>query len=170
MGNELSIRTDIKVETLRRHARLEADGRMASRLLAIANALSGMNRKAAAEAAGMDRQTLRDWVHRFNAEGIAGLADRPRSGRRAWLSEGEQAVLKAMILRGPDPERDGVSAWRAVDVRRMVKERFGIEYSENGILAVMRGLNLSRQKTRPRHPEADDAARKAFQKGASRKP
>ncbi|MEJ1159543.1 helix-turn-helix domain-containing protein [Prosthecomicrobium sp. N25] len=78
--------------------------RVAARLLAIANALSGMSRKASAEAAGMDRQMLRDWVIRFNAEGIAGLADRHRSGRPPWLDEGEQAVLKAMILRGPDRE------------------------------------------------------------------
>ena len=111
MRNGLAIRTDIEVGELRRYGRLEADGQVAARLLAIAaNALSGMSRQAAAEAAGMDRQTLRDWVHRFNADGIAGLADRPRSGRRTRLGEGEQAVLKAMILRGPDPEKAGVSA------------------------------------------------------------
>lgn len=82
----LKIRTDIEVDALRRHARHEADGRVAARLLAIADALSGMSRQAAAEAAGMDRQTLRDWVHRFNADGIAGLADRPRSGPRTRLN------------------------------------------------------------------------------------
>lgn len=90
MRGGLPIRTDIEIETLRRHARLAADGRVAARLLAIANALSGMSRKVAAEAAGMDRQTLRDWVIRLNAEGIAGLADRHRSGRPPWLDEGEQ--------------------------------------------------------------------------------
>lgn len=165
MRNGLNIRTDIAVETLRRHARLEANGRVASRLLTIANALSGMSRKAAAEAAGMDRRTLRDGVHRFNAEGIVGLADRPRSGRRAWLSEGERAVLKTMIPRGPDGDVDGMSAWRVADVRRLVRERFGVEYSESGMLAVMKGLGLSHQKTRPRHPETDVAAQKAFQNG-----
>lgn len=166
MGGGLAIRTDIEVETLRRYARLEADGRVASRLLAIASALSGMSRQAAAEAAGMDRQTLRDWVVRFNAEGIAGLADRPRPGRPTWLDEGKQAVLKAIILRGPDPEKDGVSAFRAIDVCRIVKERFGVDYSENGMLQLMKSLGLSRQKTRPRHPQGDPAAKRAFKKGA----
>lgn len=73
MSSKLIIRTDIDVETLRRRARLERDGRIAARLLAIANALDGMSWADAARAAGMDRQTLRDWVLRFNAEGVDGL-------------------------------------------------------------------------------------------------
>jgi hypothetical protein len=63
---------------LRVLARRERDGRVGARRLALANALDGMGRGAAARAAGMDRQTLRDWVHRYNAEGIEGLRDRPR--------------------------------------------------------------------------------------------
>ncbi|WP_036789862.1 helix-turn-helix domain-containing protein, partial [Pleomorphomonas koreensis] len=88
MSGKLIIRTDISVETLRRRARLERDGRVATRLLAIANALDGMSRAEAARAAGMDRQALRDWVIRFNAEGIAGLCDRKRSGPKPLLDEG----------------------------------------------------------------------------------
>src|SRR3954451_24861425 len=63
---------------LRALARRERDGRVSARLLALANALDGMSRGEAARAAGMDRQTLRDWVHRYNAEGIEGRRDRPR--------------------------------------------------------------------------------------------
>jgi transposase len=166
----LAIRTDIEVETLRRHARQEADGRVAARLLAIANALSGMSREAAARAAGMDRQTLRDWVLRYNAGGIASLADRPRSGRPPLLGEGGQAALKALVLRGPDPEKDGVSAFRVIDICRICEERFGVAYSETGMLQVLKGLGLSWQKTRPRHPQADPAAQRAFKKGASPRP
>src|SRR3954469_2642695 len=66
---------------LRAMARRERDGRVSGRLLALANALDGMSRDRAARAAGMDRQTLRDWVHRYNAEGVEGLRDRPRPGR-----------------------------------------------------------------------------------------
>ena len=73
----LAIRDDIGSEELRRRARRERDGRVSARLIAIANALEGMDRASAARLAGMDRQTLRDWVHRYNAEGIAGLCNRP---------------------------------------------------------------------------------------------
>jgi len=64
----------------------------------------------------MERQALREAVIRYNAEGPEGLHDRPRSGRLEGLSEGQQAALKAWVLRGPDPEREGVSAWRLVDI------------------------------------------------------
>src|SRR5918993_514525 len=95
------------------------DGRVSARLLALANALDGMSREAAARAAGMDRQTLRDWVHRSNAEGIEGLRDRPRPGRPCALDEGRQAALEALIPKGPKLERDGCVAWCIRDLRRL---------------------------------------------------
>src|SRR4051812_17439271 len=111
----LQIRRDYPPSDLRRRAGHERDRRAALRLLAIANALEGMTRAEAARLAGVERQALHDAVLRFNAEGPDGLHDRPRPGRPERLSEGQQAALKAHILRGPDPERDGVSAWRLVD-------------------------------------------------------
>src|SRR5262249_59241033 len=77
----LSIRRDRTPRVLRKLARAESDGRIARRILAIANALDGMSREDAAQSAGMDRQTLRDWVIRYNEHGLDGLADLPREGR-----------------------------------------------------------------------------------------
>jgi transposase len=149
---------------LRALARRERDGRVSARLLALANALDGMSRDEAARAAGMDRQTLRDWVHRYNAEGVEGLRDRPRSGRPCALDEGRQATLKALVLRGPKLERDGCVAWRIRDLCRLVEERFGVRYSETGMLRLLHGLDLSWQKARPIHPEADPKAQERFKK------
>jgi transposase len=158
------IRNDIPAEELRRLARREADGRVASRLIGLANALDGMERGEAARLAGMDRQTLRDWVIRFNEGGVEGLRDRPKSGRRTWLDEGQLASLRALVLRGPDPERDRVSTWRAKDLCRIVEQRFGVAYSENGMLRLLHDLGLSWQKARPIHPEADRNAQARFKK------
>ena len=97
----LAIHMGLEAGELRRLARRETDGRVTARLFAIANVLDGMSRKAAAEAAGMDRQTLRDWVIRYNERGPEGLRDQPRSGRKPRLDGGQQAALKAVILRGP---------------------------------------------------------------------
>jgi transposase len=160
------IRDDISAGRLRRLARRETDGRVASRLLGLANALDGMDRGQAARLAGMDRQTLRDWVIRFNAEGVEGLRDRPKSGRPPWLDEGQLATLKALVLRGPDPERDGVSTWRAKDLCRIVEARFGVRYAENGMLRLLHDLGLSWQKARPIHPEADRQAQARFKKNS----
>ena len=106
------IRDDISSSELRRQARRENDGRVSARLIALANALDGMDRASAARLAGMDRQTLRDWVHRYNAEGIAELWDRPRPGRTPKLSEGQMASLKAIVLAGPDPATEQIGRWR----------------------------------------------------------
>ena len=143
MGAALTIRGDIEAAELRHLARRERDGRVAARLIAVPNALSGMSRAAAARAAGMDRQTLRDWVVRFNAEGTAGLRDQPRPGRPTRMTEGQQAAFKATVPRGPDPERDGVSAWRTADLCRIAAERFGVVYREGGMLRLVKALDLS---------------------------
>src|SRR3954451_19294312 len=156
----VAIAKERKPAELRALARRERDGRVSARLLALANALDGMSRDEAARAAGMDRQTLRDWVHRYNAAGVEGLRDRPRPGRPCGLDEGRQAALKALILRGPRLERDGCVAWRARDLRGLVERRFGVRYSESGVRRLPRGLDLSWQKARPVHPEAAGALQK----------
>jgi transposase len=118
----LMIRDDISPEELRRRARQECDGRVAARLIAIANALEGMDRASAARLAGMDRQTLSDCVHRYNEEGIAGLSNRPAPGRSPKLTDGQMAALKAVVLAGPDPAVAGIVRWRIVDLCRWVEE------------------------------------------------
>ena len=110
MGAALPIRDELTPEALRRHARYEGNRRAALRMLALANALEGMSRAEAARLAGMERQALRDAVVRYNAEGLAGLHDRPKPGRPARLSEAEQATMAARVFRGPAPDPDGIAA------------------------------------------------------------
>ena len=128
----LAIRDDLSPEELRRQARHVPDGRVSARMMAIANALDGMDRSTAARLAGMDGQILRDWVRRYNAEGIAGLFNRKAPGPRPKLSEGQMAALKARVLAGPDPAVEGVARWRVVDLCRWVEEHWGVHYSETG--------------------------------------
>ena len=162
----LAIRQDLSADGLRRLARREPDRRAAMRLLAIANALGGSSRAEAARLAGMERQALRDAVVRYNAEGLDGLHDRPRSGRPEALSPGQQAALKAWVLRGPDPERDGVSAWQLVDICARAGKAYGVRYSGWGMSRLLKRLGLSRQKARPRHPRGSAAERAALEKWA----
>jgi transposase len=160
----LPIRPDRDPAELRRLARRERDGRVGVRLLALANALDGLPREEAARLAGMTGPTLGDWVHRYNTEGVEGLRDRPRPGRPCALDEGQQAALKALVPRGPDLGRDGCVAWRARDLGGLVEARFGVRSGESGMLRPLKGLDLSWQKTRPIHPEADPRAQERFKK------
>jgi transposase len=168
MPAPLPIRTDRDAAELRRLARREHDGRVSARLLALANALEGISREKAAALAGMTGQTLGDWVHRYNEEGVAGLRDRPRPGRPCALDEGRQAALKALILKGPKLERDGCVAWRVRDLCAFVERRFGVRYGESGMARLVKRLDLSRQKARPVHPEADPGAQERFKKACPR--
>jgi transposase len=166
----LRIRDDLSADELRRRARAEGDGRVAARMFAIAHALDGMRREQAARLAGMDRQVLRDWVVRYNAEGVAGLHNRPLPGPRPKLTEGEMATLRGIILRPPAPAKDGTTRWRMIDLCRVVEERFGVSYCETGMWRLVRSLELSFQKARPRHPQADLKAQTAFKGGIRRHP
>lgn len=112
----LAIRRDRTPASLRMWARRANNPRAASRAYAIAHALEGLSRAEAARLAGMERQALRDAVVRYNAEGVSGLSDRPRI-RPSRLTEGQQATLRALILRGPNPDRDGVSSWTRAEHR-----------------------------------------------------
>jgi putative transposase len=112
----------------------------------------------------MERQALRDAVVRYNAEGLAGLHDRPKPGRPERLNEAEQAALAAHIFRDPAPGRDGVSAWTRADLCRWLEERFAKKFHPSSLSRVLRRLELSRQKTRPVHPHADPAAQERFRK------
>jgi transposase len=163
----LTIRRDRTPAVLRKLAKAEAKTRVARRLLALANALSGMSRKEAAEAAGMDRQTLRDWVIRYNAHGLDGLYDCWGDGRPPRLKPEEQAELSRIVLAGPDPEADGISAFTREDLVRICETRFGKSFHPASMGRLLKRLDFSRQKARPSHPQKDPAQEEAFKKSLS---
>ena len=164
-GKRLAIREDLSATELRRLARREPDRAAAARMQAIAGALEGMTRAEAARLAGMERQALRDAVVRYNAEGLAGLHDRPRPGAKPRLDEAGRAALRQLILEGPEVEATGLSAWTLGELCREVEGRWGVRYHEGHMSKLVRGLGLSRQKARPAHPKGDPAAREGFAKG-----
>ena len=160
----LTIRRDRTPVVLRKQARVESDRRVARRILAIASALDGMSREDAARSAGMDRQTLRDWVIRYNEHSLDGLVDRPRDGRPPKLDVEEKAELYRIVLAGPDPETSGLSAFTRDDLAAICKQRFGKSLHATSMGRILRELGLSRQKARPSHPQKDLAAQAAFKK------
>jgi transposase len=166
MAAKLNIRRDRTPTVLRKLAKDEADARISRRLLAIANALSGMSRADAATSAGMDRQTLRDWVLRYNEHGIAGLSDNWNGGRPPVLTPDEQAELLAIVMAGPDPEKDGFCAFTRDDLVAIAKKKFNKSMHATSMGRLLRRLDLSRQKARPTHPMKDPAAAAAFKKSS----
>jgi transposase len=162
------MRHELSAGELRRAAKRCRDAAASRRMLALALALEGHSREAAARHAGMDRQTLRDWVRRYNAEGLAGLRDRPRSGRKPRLTPEQRAELASVVERGPDPDRDGVVRWRRVDLKALIETRFGVELHERSVGKLLRRLGFTRLSARPKHPLSDPAAQEAFKKASPR--
>lgn len=119
------IRSDFDAAQLRLLASHSKDANKARRLLSLAAIYDGMSRADAAILGGMDRQTLRDWVLRFNDRGPDGLLNRKSSGRKSRLSKGQLKDLEQLVQAGPDLEKDGVVRWRAVDLKRVIQTRFG---------------------------------------------
>ncbi len=166
----LPIRTDLSAAELRALARREKDPRAASRMYAIAHALEGKSRAEAARLSGMERQALHDAVVRYNAEGLTGLHDRPKGRRRPVLDEAEAVALNRLVLAGPDLARHGRTEWTLPSLAEEIAHLWGKRLHPASLSRVLRRLGLSKQKTRPRHPQANLEAQEAFKKGVSPRP
>jgi transposase len=117
----------------------------------------------------MERQTLRDWVHRYNAHGLDGLSDKARPGRPSQLNEAQLRELDDLIEKGPDISVHKVVRWRCIDLKTIIAERFDVEMSERHIGRLLNDRDYRRLSVRPRHPKADETAQSAFKKTSQRR-
>lgn len=140
------------------------DGARVRRMLAMAMVLEGRSRTEAAESNGMDRQTLRDWVHRYNESGVEGLKSRCSPGPTPLLNAEQMAELRELVIKGPDPEEHEVVRWRCIDLREEVARRYQVTAHESTVGKWLRGLGLTRLQPRPFHPQKDATAEAAFKK------
>jgi transposase len=168
MGTGLIVtRGDLTPADLRAASAKSADGAQVRRMLAVALVLEGRPRTEAAALNGMDRQTLRDWVHRYNADGIEGLKSRKSPGRAPFLTEAQKAELRELVIKGPDPAVHKAVRWRCADLRGEVARRWSIEVHESTIGAWLGELGLTRLQPRPVHPKKDADAETTFKKTSS---
>ena len=164
MPAAITVRTDLSAHELRRLAALSKNANQSRRLLSLAAVLDGMNRADAARIGGMDRQTLRDWVHRFNEHGPEGLLDGCSKGPEPRLSQAQRAELAHLVETGPDRAVHGVVRWRRIDLRQVILDRFGIAYHERTVGKLLHQLGFSHISARPRHPAQDEQTVAGFKK------
>lgn len=157
-------REDHTADQLRLAARRSKDSAAARRMLALALVLEGRSRTEAAQAAGMDRQTLRDWVHRYNERGLDGLADGWGGGRQPLLDQPQTERLAELVRTGPDLSQHGVVRWRRIDLARVLQAEFGVSVAERTVGSLLRRLGFRRISARPQHPRQDTAAQEAHKK------
>ena len=158
------LREDWDAARVRVAARAAQDADQVRRLLAIAAVYEGSKRGEAARVGAMDRQTLRDWVHRFNAQGPDGLIDRKPPGVKRRLTAAQEAELARLIEEGPTVAADGVVRWRCVDLQQVILARWEVSYHERTIGKILRRLEFRHLSVRPRHLDQDPAEIEAFKK------
>jgi transposase len=159
-------RTEHTAADLRCLAGGSDDAAVARRLLALALILDGRKRADAARLSGMDRQVLRDWVHRYNADGVKGLTDRHGGGVVRHLSAEQEAEVAGWMRTGPDLVEDKVVRWRCADIQARLAELFGVALHERTVGKLLHRLRFSHISTRPRHPKADLLAQASFRAGS----
>jgi transposase len=164
MGTAISVRADYSSQDLRRLAARVRDAGQARRLLAIAAVLDGASREEAAKIGGMDRQTLRDWVIRFNDQGADGLINKASPGAPSKLTAEHRAFLARLVEEGPIPAVHGVVRWRACDLIMRLYEEFGLSVSDDTIYRALKDLGFSHVSARPRAYKQDPEAMEAFKK------
>lgn len=164
MGRAIAVRTDYASGKLRWLAQRTRNAAQTCRLLAIAAVLDGASREEAAKIGGMDRQTLRDWVIRFNEQGPDGLINLPSPGAPGKLDETHKAFLVRMVEDGPIPAIHGVVRWRACDLIMQLHEEFGLSVSDDTIYRALKDLGFSHVSARPKAYKQDAEAMDAFKK------
>src|ERR1700756_1355668 len=164
MGQAVPVRTDYTAGEVRRVAKRAKDAAQARRLLAIAAVLDGSSRTEAAEIGGMDRQTLRDWVIRFNKQGPEGLINIPSPGVPPKLDATHRAFLARIVEEGPIPAVHGVVRWRACDLIMRIHEEFGISVSDDTVYRALKGLGFSHVSARSKAYNQDPETMETFKK------
>ena len=163
MGKSVAItRLDLSADDLRCRAQRAGSIEAARRMLALALVLEERPRIEAARTCG--RQTLRDWVHRYNAEGLRGLSDRKPPGGIPKLTAEQEAEVAAWVRAGPDLAEDGVVRWRRKDLAARIERRFGIVLAERSVGALLKRWAFRHVSVRPQHPQQDIQAPEAHKK------
>jgi transposase len=157
-------RKDYTAAELRRAATHTGDSNAARRMLALALVLEGKTRGEAAVSCGMDWQILRDWVHRYNAEGLQGLADRTAPGAKPRLSPEQDREVAELVRQGPDLAEHGVVRWRRIDLAGVIEQRYGVKLAERSVGDLLHRLGFRRISVRPRCPQQDAATLEAHKK------
>lgn len=156
-------RIDHTPETLRKLASSHKFRDCRCRLRAVALMMEDtVSRAAIARRVGVDVQTLRDWVVRYNGAGIEGLRDAARPGRPPKLDEAQETHLVAWMDAGPDVDAGEPCRWTVADIRQWIKDCFDVDFTLEGVRRLIRRLGFRHVSPRPIHPRAKPEDQEAF--------
>lgn len=93
--------------------------------------------KAVAEFFSVSQPTVYDWYHRWQAQGVAGLANRPKSGRPLKAKPDYVALLKEVVEQNPQDLGYAFGLWTTERLRLHMKSKTGIELKPTQLRSVL---------------------------------
>jgi transposase len=141
---------------LRQRSRQQRDAKQRDRYRAVVLALEGRTAPEIAQTLARSRRFVQLWVYTYRDHGPDAIAPKRQSGCPSKLPGAQQQAFKDRLLAGPT-ETDGVCTLRAKDIRRILQEEFGVEYSLAGVYDLLHRLGFSCLAPRPRHRKNDPA-------------
>ena len=144
----------VSIKSLKKLSRLKKYAHIRDRLLAIIFHFKGFGSVEIGERLNRSHAWAIKWVRRFNVAGLEGLEDLPRSGQPSLLSENFIQKFKDRIEKGALP-KDDVSVLRGEDIRKILKDEFGADYSLSGVYDLLARVKFSKVKPRPKHEKND---------------
>ena len=167
MSRPLTVQTSLTPDKLAKIAKKEPNPRVRQRLLAVRLVVMGNTVPKAAKAVGLKQRQSRNWIYRFNAEGVDGLRDRQRPGQPVKLPRQKEQAFRERIEKGAG-QKDPTRNLRVKDIQRILREEFCADYCLGGTYFLLHRLGFSSLVPRPRHPKADPQAQAEFKKNTTR--
>jgi len=143
-------------------SRKEPNARKRMRLLAVSLFFEGENRANIARRLNTARSSVNKWVSNYLDGGLAGLDNKPISGRPANLTEAQRLEVKAFVLNHAESTEGG--RLTATDIQTYISNSFKVNYQIGNVYRLLHSLNLSWITARSKHPKQSQESQEAFKK------
>ena len=154
--SKIKIKVNADLSVIKSQLRKDEKFSQGIRLFAVYQIAKGMDAKELVDLYSSSHKSICNWVHRYNAEGIDGLKDRPRSGRPPLLNGSQKLELDTIIQSSPLEYGYDTATWTAALVIDIVKKTFGVEYKKAQMYNILHSLGFSFQKGKGYYPETEE--------------
>ena len=162
MARPLIIPETINEHDFKMLYRIETNPRIRIRLLAFSHLQEGLTPVEISPMIHVGALSIRTWIHNFSREGLAGLRDKPKPGAKPRLPTGQLESF-TMALSQLQEERSGGRV-RGEDIRELLRVKFQVKYSLNGVYALLKRIGWVWISVRSKHPKTDQAKQEEFKK------
>ena len=156
--------TSQSAEEIRALIKSKEGFQIGSRLVCILPLAEGMSSRKAQELLLLSHSQICIWAKRFNEQGIEGLKDKVKTGRKPRISAEQLAWLKNLVL-NESPTQNGFNTetWTAPMLVRMLETECDLTYSDDAVYILLKKkLNLTHKKGKGFYTEANAEKRVEF--------